>query len=228
MYVGAVAIMAGIAFVLVGKKSNNHLTLIYAVNNYSTIGFKKIVAYYPSIREEKLCILPYTISCRLSATAMEGSSEKPVKITLAEDDKDDQELFKEAVERSGTDADIKTVNNGQELIDQLRDDKEKPDIIFLDINMPVKNGKEALKEIKGDEELKDIPAVILSTSDHPKDIQESFNAGADLYIQKPNSLYSFIRILKQVFSFHWASKLLGTAWKRLFMSERNPDGGHQH
>jgi CheY-like chemotaxis protein len=148
--------------------------------------------------------------------------KEPVKIILAEDDKDDQELFMEAVNATNVPSDIITVENGEELINTLKDGSEpKPDIIFIDINMPIKGGKEALAEIKSDEELKEIPAVMLSTSDHPKDIEETFNNGANLYIQKPNSFLSFILILKKVFILHWTKALMNPLKNIFFVSEKN-------
>ena len=86
-----------------------------------------------------------------------GELSKPVKVILADDDAEDQELFQDALQRTGTNAEVTVVSNGQELVDNLKDPKqENPDIIFLDINMPIKDGKQALKEIKKDEELKEL------------------------------------------------------------------------
>lgn len=152
----------------------------------------------------------------------DSRQEQPVKIILAEDDKDDQELFIEALSAAQVSSEVRTVDNGGELIDSLKDQAEPtPDIIFMDINMPVKSGKEALAEIKNDHELKDIPVVMLSTSDHPKDIEDTFNIGADLYIQKPNSFNGFIRILKKVFNLHWTKGLLSPLKNLFFISEKN-------
>ena len=148
--------------------------------------------------------------------------KEPVKIVLAEDDKDDQEMFIEALDAAKIPSDVTTVEDGKELIDHLKDKTEpNPDIIFMDLNMPVKGGKEALAEIKGDEELKEIPTVVLSTSDRPKDIEDTFNSGASLYVQKPNSFASFILILKKVFSLHWAKALLTPVKKIFFISEKD-------
>jgi CheY-like chemotaxis protein len=147
---------------------------------------------------------------------------EPLKIVLAEDDKDDQEIFIEALNATKIPADVTTVENGEELVDILKDGSEpKPDIIFIDINMPIKGGKEALSEIKSDQELKEIPAVMLSTSNNPKDIEDTFNNGANLYIQKPNSFASFILILKKVFNLHWTRTLLNPLKNIFFISEKN-------
>ncbi|MEO8532416.1 MAG: response regulator, partial [Flavobacterium sp.] len=143
-------------------------------------------------------------------------------IILAEDDKDDQELFMEALNAAKVPSEVITVENGEELVNTLKDPAEpKPDIVFIDINMPVKGGKEALAEIKSDQELKEIPAVMLSTSNNPKDIEETFNNGANLYIQKPSSFTGFILILKKVFILHWTKALMNPVKNIFFVSEKN-------
>jgi CheY-like chemotaxis protein len=162
------------------------------------------------------------ISSEKSVVNTKDLNEEPVKIILAEDDKDDQELFLEAVNATKIPSEVITVENGEELVNTLKDESEpKPDIIFIDINMPIKGGKEALEEIKSDQELKEIPAVMLSTSNHPKDIEDTFNKGANLYIQKPNSFTGFIHILKKVFFLHWTKALMNPVKNVFFVSEKN-------
>ncbi|KQX00854.1 hypothetical protein ASC72_08330 [Flavobacterium sp. Root420] len=163
------------------------------------------------------------ISSKNSAmTSNELEGKEPVKIILAEDDQDDQELFMEALNATKVPSEVITVENGEELVNTLKDPAEpKPDIVFIDINMPVKGGKEALEEIKSDQELKDIPAVMLSTSNHPNDIEETFNKGANLYIQKPSSFTGFILILKKVFILHWTKALINPVKNIFFVSEKN-------
>ncbi len=148
--------------------------------------------------------------------------KEPLKIILAEDDKEDQELFLDALGETDVDSEVTVVENGQELLDNLKDESQSdPDMIFIDINMPVKGGVQALEEIKGDENLKDIPAVMLSTWDHPLDVEDAFAKGADLYVQKPNSFAGFVLILKKVFFLHWAKALLAPVRKLFFVSEKN-------
>lgn len=154
------------------------------------------------------------------------NENEPLKIILAEDDKDDQELFIDALDAADVSSEVTTVENGQQLVDALKDKSQPdPDIVFIDIHMPVKGGKQALKEIKSDKELRDIPTVMLSTWDHPADIQDSFDKGADLYIQKPNSFMGFVLLLRKVFSLHWAKALLGPVRKLFFISEKNISRG---
>lgn len=150
------------------------------------------------------------------------NEKEPVKIILAEDDAEDQELFIDALDAAHVPSEVTTVENGQELLDHLRDESEpNPDIIFIDVNMPVKGGKQALEEIKSDKGLQDIPAVMLSTWSHPADIEDSFEKGADLYVQKPNSFAGFVLLLKKVFFLHWAKALLRPVISLFFVSEKN-------
>lgn len=156
----------------------------------------------------------------------EPAKQEPLKVILADDDRDDQEIFHYALNETKIPADLTTVDNGQELIDTLKDPTEpKPDIIFMDINMPKKDGKQALAEIKSDETLKDIPTVMLSTSENQKDVEETFNKGANLYVRKPFSFKAFILMLKKIFTMRWAGILFKPARKTFLMSEKNISDG---
>jgi CheY-like chemotaxis protein len=157
-----------------------------------------------------------------AVTPNDLEEKEPLKILLAEDDKDDQELFMEALDATKVPSEVTTVENGEQLLSTLKDPAEpNPDIVFIDINMPVKDGKQALEEIKSNGELKDIPAVMLSTSNHPSDIEETFQKGANLYIQKPSSFIGFILILKKVFVLHWTKALINPVKNVFFVSEKN-------
>ena len=143
-------------------------------------------------------------------------------VTLADDDKDDQLLFKEAVKEGDINAEVTVANDGNELMQNLKDPAQpNPDIIFLDINMPGKDGKECLKEIKEDENLKDIPTVMLTTSVNNKDIEETYGAGANLYVPKPSSFRVFVNLLKKIFRMHWSHVLMRPFRKNFVLSEKD-------
>jgi CheY-like chemotaxis protein len=132
----------------------------------------------------------------------------PTNIVLAEDDSDDRYLFEEALTKANPDAELTTVENGEELMKHLHDKGEpNPDMIFMDINMPVKNGIETLEEIRDKEQFNDIPVVMLSTSDNKKDIEETYAKGANLYVKKPSLFSHFIKILKKIFALDWKAFL---------------------
>ncbi len=121
-------------------------------------------------------------------------------IFLADDDADDRLLFEEALHELNTDVNIKTANNGEQLMQIL--DKEvppTPNIIFLDLNMPLKNGFECLTEIKKDKKFKNIPVVIFSTSCQKEAMDKVYQNGADYYICKPDSFQKLKQLIKNVF-----------------------------
>jgi CheY-like chemotaxis protein len=118
-------------------------------------------------------------------------------ILLADDDDDDTFLFREALEQIQVKAKLVVAENGMKLMDILQGNDAKPDLIFLDMNMPVKNGLECLQEIRESEELLHIPVVILSTSVADYPIELAYTAGANLYIQKPTSFSALVDTLKK-------------------------------
>lgn len=109
-----------------------------------------------------------------------------LNILLADDDADDRQFFKEAMDEIDRNTMVSVVNDGAQLIEYLHQSNHYlPDIIFLDINMPLKNGLECLRELRGDRRYKDIRIVIYSTSGADKDIEEAYNSGANVYLKKP-------------------------------------------
>ncbi|MGV3604141.1 MAG: response regulator [Dyadobacter fermentans] len=121
----------------------------------------------------------------------------PLRILLADDDDDDTFLFREALAQVQLATELSVAGNGVELIRILKDTSAKPDIIFLDMNMPVKNGLECLEEIRSTAGYEQIPVVILSTSVAQYLWESAYRNGANLYIQKPTSFNGLIEILKK-------------------------------
>jgi CheY-like chemotaxis protein len=120
------------------------------------------------------------------------------RIVLADDDADDRELFEEALSDIHPNAVLTTAQDGEELMFILRN-YHKPDLLFLDLNMPRKNGKECLREIHRNPLLNSIPIVIFSTSINPVDIEETFSLGAILFLRKPNSYEELRRNVSTIF-----------------------------
>ena len=118
-------------------------------------------------------------------------------ILLAEDDKDDYEFFVEAFAEASPVSTVTRAANGLDCITYLKKN-EKPDIIFLDLNMPVKNGLDCLKFIKNSETLTDIPVIIYSTSHYIKDIDTAFKSEAHYYIVKPAAADNLADVLLRV------------------------------
>ncbi len=91
------------------------------------------------------------------------------------------------------------LNNGKEALEYLRNtNNQKPSLILLDLNMPEMNGLEFLKVIKADDTLKELPVVVLTTSDDSQDKEESFNYGVAGYIVKPINYNQSVEAFKTI------------------------------
>lgn len=124
-------------------------------------------------------------------------------IFLAEDDEDDVVLFEQALNEVYADAVLTMRENGKDLIDLLDiPPVPPPDVIFLDLNMPLKNGYECLKEIRADR-LLNIPVVVLTTSSYEHDIETVFELGATHFIVKPRAFEDLKAVIKKVLCTNW-------------------------
>jgi CheY-like chemotaxis protein len=107
-------------------------------------------------------------------------------IVIADDDEDDIELFKTAVVEVCPMVDVIVADDGVKLL-KLLDKIPKPDVILLDINMPLKSGKECLEEIRAKDDFNVVPIAILSTSNSEREIDYCLKKGANRYFVKPRS-----------------------------------------
>jgi len=127
-----------------------------------------------------------------------------ILITLADDDEDDRLFFIDAFEELKINTIVNTVNNGRELLNYINHpDTILPNIIFLDLNMPILNGIESLKEIKLNDKFKDIVIAIYSTSSSDQDVEDTFVLGANIYIKKPSNFDSLKKILAEIVTINW-------------------------
>ena len=125
-------------------------------------------------------------------------------ITLADDDEDDRLFFTDAFEELKINTIVNTVNNGRELLDFLNHPETVlPNIIFLDLNMPILNGIDCLKEIKRNDKFNDIAIAIYSTSASDQDVENTFVLGANIYIKKPSNFNDLKKILSDVVIINW-------------------------
>jgi CheY-like chemotaxis protein len=116
---------------------------------------------------------------------MNAQQKKQLSILLADDDTDDRFFFAKALQALSIPSSLKTVENGELLITYLLENSENlPDVLFLDLNMPMKNGSECLLFIKKNEKLKKLPVIIYSTSLHVEIADLLYKNGAHYYIRK--------------------------------------------
>ncbi len=128
-------------------------------------------------------------------------NNKPLQIILADDDESDRTNFMDALEESRIKTVVFAVKDGVELMDHLsNEDTPIPHLLFLDLNMPRKNGLACLMEIRKSEKLKDVAVAIYSTSSYDKDVEETFQQGANVYIKKPTDFKVLKSVLDKVLS----------------------------
>ena len=129
---------------------------------------------------------------------------EPIAILLVEDDLADQKLIKKSLLDQKVANELHIVGTGEEALDYLHhrgdhtEASPRPELILLDLNMPGMGGKEFLRQIKADDKLKQLPVIILTTSESEKDILDSYNLQASGYVNKPVSLADFNKVMEKI------------------------------
>ncbi|MDR3440303.1 response regulator [Telmatospirillum sp.] len=129
-------------------------------------------------------------------------------ILLVEDSPGDARLAAEAWKETGLPGHLHVVADGVQAIHYLRQSGTPlPDLLLLDLNLPLKDGWEVLAEIKDDPALKRIPVVVLTTSQAENDILQSYDLHANCFIAKPVDLDGFISVIRSIADF-WGRVVL--------------------
>ncbi len=119
-------------------------------------------------------------------------------LLLVDDDEDDEEIFRSALKQIPNSIHCEAYQDASEALEALRTKHNFPDLIFLDLNMPVMNGQEFLVEIKRNEILKAIPVIVYSTSSHKPTIDLMKDLGAIDFITKPNNHKDLVKALTSI------------------------------
>jgi two-component system response regulator len=141
------------------------------------------------------------------------TSSRPIEILLVEDSATDVMLAEEALSEAKVCNNLSVVKDGVEAMSFLRKEREysevpRPDLILLDLNMPRKDGREVLAEVKADEQLRQIPVVILTTSDAQEDVHKVYGLHANCYIKKPVDFEQFANVVQAIEQFWFTIVLL--------------------
>jgi len=129
-----------------------------------------------------------------------------ISVLLVEDDPGDVLLIREAFSDRKVGNVLSIVSDGVEAMRYVRRegeyaDRERPDLVLLDLNLPRKSGAEVLEEIKSDPSLATIPVVVLTTSRAEADVLRSYELHANAYITKPVDFDRFGEIVQQIDEF---------------------------
>lgn len=137
---------------------------------------------------------------------------RPLNILLIEDSIADEKLTRAAIEYAQHPVKMYTTPTGVDALTLLHNSKKistdpRPDLIFLDLNIPQKNGMEVLKSIKSDRELQDIPVVIITTSISAEEMRKAYKLGVSGFIVKsfhPREFFAKIKIVLD----YWTTMVL--------------------
>lgn len=135
-----------------------------------------------------------------------ANNDKAVEILLVEDNEGDIRLTQEALIESRLVNRMQVVRDGVEALAYLRGEGQyagavRPDMILMDLNLPRMDGRELLTVIKADERLKQIPVVVLTTSQAEQDVLRTYELHANCYISKPVDLDQFLVVVKAIEDF---------------------------
>jgi CheY-like chemotaxis protein len=129
-----------------------------------------------------------------------------MEVLLVEDDPGDVLMTREALEDNGVTNHLWVVGDGAEALDFLHKrgeyvDAPTPDLVLLDLNLPKVHGREVLAKVKSDPVLRQIPVVVLTTSEAEEDVLHSYDLHANAYVTKPVDFERFADVIRQIDDF---------------------------
>ena len=132
---------------------------------------------------------------------------KKINIFYADDDEDDLMFFNEVIEQISNDTEnqinLFIHKNGESLIENIKNNKDKNGVVFLDINMPLKDGFQILEEIRKEPEINDFPVIMYSTSSNRDNIDKCQDLGANFYVVKPYEFNDLLKIISTFVQMNW-------------------------
>ncbi len=128
-----------------------------------------------------------------------------VSILIVEDDPGHARLIEKNLKRAKISNAIETVSNGQEALDYLFGEgtyaghvRPSPLLVLLDLNMPVLDGYQVLERMKADDRTRQIPVVVLTTTDDAREVSRCYELGCNVYITKPVDYEKFSEAVQKL------------------------------
>lgn len=142
-----------------------------------------------------------------------NGGKKQMRILLVEDNPAEACLTREALGETGVRHELCLVGDGEEATAFLKREEPyfeafRPDLIFLDLNLPKKDGWQVLREVKGDPTLASIPVVVITNSRAPEDVEQVYRLKANCYLVKPPELEDFFIMMRRTVDFWWLTARL--------------------
>jgi CheY-like chemotaxis protein len=132
-------------------------------------------------------------------------STQPFTILLAEDDDGHATLVQRNLKRAGLANEIFRAHDGQEALDYVRCEgkfaarqPQGPLLVLMDIKMPRLDGVEALRQLKADKRTERVPVIMLTTTDDPREIQNCYDLGCNIYVTKPVTYEPFVEAIRRL------------------------------
>jgi CheY-like chemotaxis protein len=132
-------------------------------------------------------------------------THQPVTILLVEDDPGHALLIEKNLRRAGIANNILVLDNGKKAVDfllkegeYLNDRQPSPLLILLDLNLPVLDGYQVLKIIKADARTRQIPVVVLTTTDTAHEVARCYELGCNVYVAKPVDYGQFSEAIRNL------------------------------
>jgi chemotaxis family two-component system response regulator Rcp1 len=134
---------------------------------------------------------------------------RQLTVLLVEDNPRDVRLTQRAFQQAGLPHDLRVVRDGDEALAYLHREgaykdtatAPRPDVILLDLNLPRMGGHELLREVKQDNRFRQVPIIVLTTSERPDDVRLAYDAGANAYLLKPVEFSRFTEVIGQLGKF---------------------------
>lgn len=128
---------------------------------------------------------------------------RPAEVLLVEDNETDVLLTRKSFQNARLAVNLHHVSNGEQCLSFLRkqagyEDVPTPDLMLLDLNMPVMDGRETLSELVSDESLSYLPVVVLTTSDDERDILDMYQLRCSAYLTKPVDFPKFQDMIQKL------------------------------
>ena len=155
-------------------------------------------------------------------------ASRPITVLLVDDDPDCRMLIRDVITAAASRAEVCEAADGRQALDFLRRlgafaRSPRPDLIYLDVEMPALSGREVLKAIRSDPALRDIPVVMLTGLDDEEEKQEALRNGAAGYVVKPAEPRRFLAVVTRSVN-HWMRRQRGAAGRVLCPADREDVG----
>lgn len=127
--------------------------------------------------------------------------KREVRILIAEDDDGHAELIKDSLREAGVTNEIIRFADGQETVDYLLTNPEldmRPCLLLLDIRMPRMDGIDVLKRLRSNQRTRNIPVIMLTTTDDPREIRQCYELGCNCYVTKPVDYQKFSEVMNRL------------------------------